>query len=79
MTENIRNENILGINSIPNLILKFALPSIIALIVNSLYNIVDQIFIGRKIGVIGNTATSIIFPIIIIGMAFASCIAEGGA
>lgn len=79
MTENIRNDNILGINSIPNLILKFALPSIIALIVNSLYNIVDQIFIGNKVGINGNAATSIIFPIIVIGMAFANCIAEGGA
>ncbi|MGN0929897.1 MAG: MATE family efflux transporter [Alphaproteobacteria bacterium] len=79
MTENVRNENILGIESIPNLILKFALPSIIALIVNSLYNIVDQIFIGQKIGMIGNAATSIIFPILIVGFAFASCIAEGGA
>ena len=74
-----KNDNILGINSIPNLILKFALPSIIALIVNSLYNIVDQIFIGQKVGMIGNAATSVIFPILIIGFAFASCIAEGGA
>ncbi|MBD5405063.1 MATE family efflux transporter [bacterium] len=74
-----KNDNILGINSIPNLILKFALPSIIALVVNSLYNIVDQIFIGRKIGMIGNAATSVIFPILIVGMAFASCIAEGGS
>lgn len=74
-----QQQNILGINSIPNLILKFALPSIIALVVNSLYNIVDQIFIGQKIGMIGNAATSVIFPILVVGMAFASCIAEGGS
>ena len=72
-------KNILGTKSIPSLILKFALPSIIALIVNSLYNIVDQIFIGQKVGMLGNAATSIIFPIVILGMAIASCIAEGGA
>ena len=75
----MHTKNILGTNTIPSLILKFALPSIIALIVNSLYNIVDQIFIGQKVGILGNAATSIIFPILIIGMAFASCIAEGGA
>lgn len=72
-------KNILRTKSIPSLILKFALPSIIALIVNSLYNIVDQIFIGQKVGMLGNAATSIIFPIVILGMAIASCIAEGGA
>ncbi len=79
--ENIlwKKKNILGSQGIAKLILKFALPSIIALLVNSLYNIVDQIFIGQKIGMIGNAATSVIFPIIVVSMAFASCIAEGGA
>ena len=75
----MEEKNILGSQGIAKLILKFALPSIIALLVNSLYNIVDQIFIGQKIGMIGNAATSVIFPIIVVSMAFASCIAEGGA
>lgn len=35
------------------LIVKFAVPSVIALLVNSLYNIVDQIFIGNRCGIFG--------------------------
>ena len=42
---------------IGRLILKFAVPSVIALLVNSLYNIVDQIFIGWGVGYLGNGAT----------------------
>ena len=45
------------------LIVKFAVPSVIALLVNSLYNIVDQIFIGWGVGYLGNGATNIVFPI----------------
>ena len=47
---------------IGRLILKFAVPSVIALLVNSLYNIVDQIFIGWGVGYLGNGATNIVFP-----------------
>ena len=52
---------------IGRLIVKFAVPSVIALLVNSLYNIVDQIFIGWGVGYLGNGATNIVFPITIIG------------
>lgn len=41
---------------IGRLIVKFAVPSVIALLVNSLYNIVDQIFIGNGVGYLGNGA-----------------------
>lgn len=50
------------------LILKFAVPSVIALLVNSLYNIVDQIFIGWGVGYLGNGATNVVFPITIIAL-----------
>ena len=51
---------------IGRLILKFAVPSVIALLVNSLYNIVDQIFIGWGVGYLGNGATNVVFPITIV-------------
>lgn len=64
---------------IGRLIVKFAVPSVIALLVNSLYNIVDQIFIGWGVGYLGNGATSIVFPITIIALALSMMIGNGGA
>ena len=56
---------------IGKLMLKYAIPSVIALVVNSLYNIVDQIFIGWGVGTLGNSATNVIFPLNMIVMALA--------
>lgn len=64
---------------IGRLILRFAVPSVIALLVNSLYNIVDQIFIGWGVGYLGNGATNIVFPITIIALALSMMIGNGGA
>ncbi len=61
------------------LILRFAVPSVIALLVNSLYNIVDQIFIGWGVGYLGNGATNVVFPITIIALALSMMIGNGGA
>lgn len=74
-----KEENILGTEKISKLMLKFSIPSIISLVVNSLYNIVDQIFIGRGIGYLGNGATNVVFPITVLAMAFAFMIGDGGA
>ncbi len=74
----MENKNELAVKPIHSLIIKFALPSIIAFLVSSLYNIVDQIFVGNYSGYLGNAATSIVFPIFIFGMAIASCISDGG-
>lgn len=65
--------------TIGRLILKFAVPSVIALLVNSLYNIVDQIFIGWGVGYLGNGATNVVFPITIIALALSMMIGNGGA
>lgn len=48
------------------LIAKFAIPAIISMLVSSLYNIVDQIFVGQGVGLLGNAATNIAFPVSII-------------
>ena len=45
-----KEENILGTEKIGKLMIKFAIPCIISMLVNSIYNIVDQIFIGQGVG-----------------------------
>lgn len=57
------NQNPLATEKIGKLIAKFAIPAIISMLVSSLYNIVDQIFIGQGVGMLGNAATNIAFPI----------------
>ncbi|WP_367924656.1 MATE family efflux transporter [uncultured Ruthenibacterium sp.] len=61
------------------LVAKFAIPCVISLLVNSLYNIVDQIFIGWGVGYMGNGATNVVFPITIVALALALMIGDGGA
>lgn len=55
--------NPLGTAPVGSLLRKFAIPSIIAMLVGALYNIVDQFFIGQKIGELGNAATNVAFPL----------------
>ena len=74
-----QEENILGTEKIGKLMLKFSIPSIISMVVNALYNIVDQIFIGRGVGYLGNGATNVVFPITVVAMALSFMIADGGA
>ena len=64
MDTNIENE--LAVKPVGKLIVKYAIPSVISLIVTALYNIVDQIFIGNAVGYLGNGATNVVFPITII-------------
>lgn len=72
-----KEENILSTEKIGKLILKFAIPSIISMLVNSLYNIVDQVFIGRGVGYLGNGATNVVFPLVILSLAFSLMIGDG--
>ena len=71
--------NPLGVMKIEKLIPKFAIPAIISMLVSSLYNIVDQIFIGQGVGMLGNAATNIAFPISIICSATALLLGIGTA
>lgn len=73
------NKNPLGTEKISRLLSQFAIPSIIAMLVSSLYNIVDQFFIGQKIGELGNAATNIAFPLSISCVAIALLFGIGGA
>lgn len=72
-------ENPLGFSPIGKLLPKFAVPAIISMLVNALYNIVDQIFIGQGVGMYGNAATNVAFPITTITTAIALLIGIGGA
>ena len=71
--------NILGTEKIGKLIKKFSIPCIISLLVNSLYNIVDQIFIGWGVDYLGNGATNVVFPITMICLAFALMFGDGSS
>ena len=64
---------------IGRLIARFAVPAIISMLVSSLYNIVDQIFIGQGVGMLGNAATNIAFPVSIICTATALLLGIGSA
>lgn len=69
--------NPLGSEKVGVLLRKYAIPSIISLIINSLYNIVDQIFIGHGVGYLGNGATNIIAPIATIAIALSGLLGDG--
>ncbi len=67
----------LGTEKIGTLLKAFSIPCIISLVVNALYNIVDQIFIGWGVGYLGNGATNVVFPITVICLAFALMFGDG--
>ena len=69
----------LGEDNINKLIVSFSIPCVISMLINSIYNIVDQIFIGKGVGTLGNAATNVIFPLIIIFNATAGLIGNGAA
>ncbi|ULQ59460.1 MATE family efflux transporter [Brucepastera parasyntrophica] len=71
--------NILATEKIGKLLVKFAVPTIISFLVSALYNIVDQIFIGQGVGILGNAATNIAFPVTTISTALALLLGIGGA
>lgn len=71
--------NPLGTAPIGKLLRQFAIPSIVAMLVGALYNIVDQFFIGQSIGELGNAATNVAFPLSTSCTAIALLLGVGGA
>ena len=69
----------LGKENINKLLISFAIPCVISMLINSVYNIVDQIFIGKGVGTLGNAATNVIFPLVIIFNAVAGLIGNGAS
>lgn len=79
MEKSNQQENILGTGSIGKLIAKFAIPSVVAMLVNALYNIVDQIFIGRGVGYLGNGAANVVLLITLVTLALSLLLGDGSA
>lgn len=79
MTKDVEKQNPLGYEKISVLIRRFAVPSIISMLVSSLYNIVDQVFIGQGVGYLGNGATNVAFPFTTICLALSLTIGVGSA
>ena len=79
MRKNSGAGNPLGSAPLGKLLLKFAIPSIISMLVSALYNIVDQIFIGQGVGLYGNAATNVAFPLTTLATATGLLLGIGGA
>ena len=71
--------NPLGTAPVGRLLLQFAIPSILSTLVAALYNMVDQIFIGQRIGMLGNAATTVAFPLTYINGALTLLFSNGSA
>ncbi|MDD2324040.1 MAG: MATE family efflux transporter, partial [Bacteroidales bacterium] len=63
--------------SIGRLMWQYFVPSFIGVMVNSLYNIVDRVYIGQGVGSLALAGLSVVFPIMIIGAAFGMMIGIG--
>lgn len=72
-------KNPLGEEKIGKLLRAYAIPSVISMLVGALYNIVDQLFIGQSIGMLGNAATNVAFPLSTLCTAVALLFGVGGA
>ena len=71
--------NPLGTERIGRLMLRFAIPAIVSMLVNALYNLIDQVLIGFAVGMLGIAATNIAFPLTTISTATALLLGIGGA
>lgn len=78
---NQSREDKLGTMPIPKLMLSLAIPSVIAQLINVLYNIVDRMYIGhiKEVGSVALTGVGVTFPIIMLISAFSAFVGAGGA
>jgi putative MATE family efflux protein len=76
-----KSKEMLGTEPVGRLLFKLALPTVVAQLINMLYNIVDRIYIGHipKVGNLALTGVGVCMPIIMIISAFAALISAGGA
>jgi Na+-driven multidrug efflux pump len=73
------SQNLFETTSLNQLMMKFSIPCILSLLIASLYNMVDQVFIGRGVGYLGNGATTVVYPVTVIALAIALWIGDGCA
>ena len=72
-------ENPLGTAPVGRLLLQYAIPTIISTLMASLYNMVDQMFIGQRIGFLGNAATTVAYPLTFLCGALTLLFSNGSA
>ena len=79
MDEKNRGPNPLGTEPVGKLLIQYAIPSIVATLIASLYNMVDQMFIGQRIGFLGNAATTVAYPLTFLCGALTILFSNGGS
>lgn len=80
MEHQLEKNRFLGELGVARLMLKFSIPCVLANLLSSIYNVVDQLFIGNsELSTLGNAATGVVFPLFIIAQAFAWCFGDGCA
>lgn len=72
-------DNPLGTAPVGRLLLQYAIPTIISTLMASLYNMVDQMFIGQRIGFLGNAATTVAYPLTFLCGALTLLFSNGSA
>ena len=77
--QKLNTEAELGSAPLMPLIAKYAIPSIVSMLVGALYNLTDQIFIGRIVGVVGNAASNVVFPTVTLSTALSMLLGIGTA
>ncbi|MCR4819228.1 MAG: MATE family efflux transporter [Fretibacterium sp.] len=75
----MEKDELLGKENIGKLLFKFAVPMMFSLVLSAVYNMVDQIFIGQGVGYLGNGATTVIFPLMQVALAFGFMFGDGAA
>ena len=75
----VLDNSIFATEKIGKLLFRFSVPCITSLLISALYNIIDQIFVGNAVGYLGNAATGVVFPILLITMAFSWAYGDGTA
>ena len=78
-SDSVPGGNPLGELPVGRLLLQFAIPSIISTLIGSLYNMVDQVFIGQRIGYLGNAATTVAYPLTFLCGALTLLFSNGAA
>ena len=79
MDEKKKGPNPLGTEPVGKLLIQYAIPSIVATLIASLYNMVDQMFIGQRIGFLGNAATTVAYPLTFLCGALTILFSNGGS
>ena len=76
-----KDKDFLGTEPIGNLLLRLAIPTLAAQLINMLYNVVDRIYIGHipKVGALALTGVGVCMPLIMVVSAFAVLVGNGGA